>query len=118
MRHRLDNYLRAHRRRAGLTQDEVAFLLGSASGTKVSRYEQGRRRPPLETAFAYEIIFGAPSRELFAGIYERIERTARRRARLLADRLGKAAMSRVNAHKLAALRALAASVEKKLSENR
>lgn len=83
MSRRLDNYLRTHRRRAGLSQDEVAYLLGSTSGTKVSRHETSVRRPGLETLFAYEIIYRIPARELFAGIYERVERTTARRARLL-----------------------------------
>ena len=68
MAHRLPNYLRTHRKRAGLSQDEVAFLLGCRSGAKVSRYERLARRLSLETAFAYEALFGVPARELFAGV--------------------------------------------------
>ena len=46
MPHKLENYLRTYRRRAGLSQDEMAFLLGTKSGTKVSRYEH-RLVPPV-----------------------------------------------------------------------
>ena len=41
----LHNYLRTYRKRAGLSQAEVAFLLGCHSGAKVSRYEHAARRP-------------------------------------------------------------------------
>src|SRR5881397_730442 len=87
MAHRLPNYLKTHRKRAGLSQDEVAFLFGCRSGAKVSRYERLARRPSLETAFAYEAVFGVPARELFAGVYEKVEEEIRKRARVLAGKL-------------------------------
>jgi transcriptional regulator with XRE-family HTH domain len=83
---KLENYLRTYRRRAGLSQDEMAFLLGARSGTMASRYDRFKRMPGLETALAYEAIFGIPTRELFAGIYQRAERNAHRRARILQKR--------------------------------
>jgi transcriptional regulator with XRE-family HTH domain len=86
--HKLDNYLRMYRKRAGLSQDEVAYLLGGNSGTKTSRYERFRRMPSLETALAYEAIYGVPARELFAGVAARAEHVVKRRARILDKRLG------------------------------
>ena len=85
---KLDNYLRSSRRRAGLSQNEMAYLLGAQDGTKASRYERFARTPSLETALAYEAIFGLSVRELFAGVYERAERAAARRARLLRKQVG------------------------------
>jgi DNA-binding XRE family transcriptional regulator len=84
---KLDNYLRSSRRGAGLSQDEMAYLLGVRAGAIASRYERFKRRPALETALVYEAIFRTPVRELFAGIYEKAERSAARRARLLRKRL-------------------------------
>jgi transcriptional regulator with XRE-family HTH domain len=84
---KLDNYLRAYRKRSGLSQDEVAYLLGSHSGTKVSRYERGGRLPNLDTALAYDFIFRAPARVLFAGRQQRVERSILRRVARLQDRL-------------------------------
>jgi transcriptional regulator with XRE-family HTH domain len=92
---KLDNYLRTYRRRAAISQDEMAFLLGAHDGTKVSRYEHFARTPGLETALAYEAIFGIPTRELFAGVYQRAERNAHRRARLLQKRIGPLASERI-----------------------
>ena len=64
----LNNYLRSHRRRSGLSQSEVAFLLGSEDGGQVSRYEKGHRLPTLRTALAFTTIFGVSLSILFSGI--------------------------------------------------
>ncbi len=55
-----------------------------SSGTKVSPYERARRLPSLETALAYEALFGVPARELFAGVFSTITHDMRRRASHLA----------------------------------
>lgn len=65
----LPHYLRLHRKRAGASQDEIALLLGAATGTKVSRHERFSRLPTLATALAYEVIYGVPAGEIFAGVY-------------------------------------------------
>src|SRR5437870_10469586 len=68
--HKLENYLRTYRKRSGLTQREVAFLVGCRNGAQVSRYEKRRRLPPLRTALACEAAFGVPVSVLFAGLRE------------------------------------------------
>ena len=85
----LPNYLRTNRKQISLTQEEVAFLLGVKGmdkGGKVSRDENYSRTPTLETALAYEAIYGKPVRELFAGLYEQIARDVSSRAKLLSYR--------------------------------
>lgn len=103
---KLENYLRTYRRRAGFTQDDVAFLLGRGSGTKVSRHERAGRDPGLRTVLAYQVIFAVGPEQLFAGLHDRIEREVRQRARLLAERLEARELSAVTRHKLASLRAI------------
>jgi transcriptional regulator with XRE-family HTH domain len=88
------NYLRTYRKRLSLSQEEVAFLLGVKGmdkGIKVSRDENCAREPSLETALAYEAIYGRPVRELFAGLFEKIEGEVAERARVLRHRQGKKA---------------------------
>jgi transcriptional regulator with XRE-family HTH domain len=104
---RLPNYLRASRKQAGLSQDDLAFLLGCDSGTKVSRYELFRRQPGLPTAFALEAIFGKPARELFAGMYEDAEQETAERARQLICRLKEHREGAQLRRKLALLRTIA-----------
>ena len=104
---RLPNYLKSYRRRAGLSQDEVAFLLGCQTGAKVSRYEHMARRPSMETVFAYRAMFDVPVRELFSGVYEKVEDGIRKRARVLAEKLGAAHPDRATLRKLQSLKAMA-----------
>src|SRR5437867_1728357 len=105
---KLDNYLRSYRKASGLSQGEVAFLLGCQDGTKVSRYESRRRRPNLESAWGYEIIFGARPEELFAGAVQKVEERIVKRARLLTQELeGIGAPNRLTTRKLETLRAIA-----------
>lgn len=84
---KLPNYLRSHRRRLRLSQDEVSFLLGVETGEMVCRHEQFGRNPSLLTAMAYEAIFDRPIRELFAGLYEKIQTDVANRAISLGRRL-------------------------------
>ncbi len=104
------SYLRTYRKRDGLTQDEVAFLIGCQSGTKISRFERLARQPNLETALACQVVFGVPAHELFPGVFAEVEKTVAERARELAVQLqqkpghGHSGLR----HKLAILRAIAA----------
>ena len=85
MKRLLTNYLRTYRKRSGLTQEEVGYLLGCANGSKVSRYEHYRRIPNLDTALTYEAIFRTPVQDLFAGLFAEDERKMLKRI----GRLGK-----------------------------
>jgi hypothetical protein len=86
----------------------VAFLLGCRTGAKVSRYEQFSRQPNTRTVFAYEVIFRVPASDLFPGVYQKVEKATRVRARLLARKLADAKPHRMAARKLAILESLAA----------
>jgi transcriptional regulator with XRE-family HTH domain len=81
------SYLRTYRKRGGLTQDEMAFLLGWQSGTIISRFECLARHPNLETALACQVVLGVPAHELFPGIFAEVENIVTERARLLSGRL-------------------------------
>jgi len=62
---------------------------GENKGSKVSRDESFDREPGLRAALAYEVIYGKPVRELFAGLYEQVEQDVAKRAKLLSYRQGK-----------------------------
>lgn len=80
---KLPNYLKARRKRADFSQDEISFLLGTQGGARVCRYERFTRQPTLATALAFEVIFHVPTRDLFAGVYRKVERRVANRAALL-----------------------------------
>jgi len=102
----LSNYLRSNRKRLGLSQDEVAFLLGAQSGAKVCRYERFVREPSLSTALAFEAIFQKPVSELFGGIYQEIEQSVAARAKALTYKTDYQNPTRENAHKIQALKSI------------
>ena len=84
---KLSNYLRTFRRRAGLSQRDVAYLLGGHDSTCVSRYEHFTRSPSFQVVLAYAVIFHLPIDDLFCGEYLKVEGVVHHRARRLADRL-------------------------------
>ena len=103
---KLPNYLKTHRKRVGFSQEELAFLLGFQNPAIVSRYELSVRQPSLQTALAYEAVFGTPLPELFAGVYEEIEREVAGRARELAQKIYTDKPDPATARKLEHLRLL------------
>ncbi len=62
--------IRLLRRRAGLSQFELAALLGHHSHSQVSRYENGRRIPTAAELLALEIIFGVVPGGVFPHLRE------------------------------------------------
>lgn len=107
----LANYLRMHRRRAGLSQYEVAVLLGAERDTTVSRHESAKRLPSLEMALAYERLYGTPVSTLFPGVSALVETALGTRVATLLDELVKSGPDAGSARKVAVLSALAASDE-------
>ena len=88
----LSNFLRINRKRRGLTQEEVAFLLGvkgESRAIKVSRDENSVREASLRAAVAYELIYGKLVSHLFAGLRREIVRDVKIRAKVLLHRRGK-----------------------------
>lgn len=79
-------YLQLLRRESGLTQAELAFLLGLKSGSKISRYERSRRRPGFRTLLGLEIALRASLEMLFAKEGNRARRQLRKRAAVLLKR--------------------------------
>jgi transcriptional regulator with XRE-family HTH domain len=71
---RLTHTLRIYRKRSGLSQREVSFLLGTKHKAKVSRYENGHRLPPLLTALAYATIFDVPLPKLFPILQRKVKK--------------------------------------------
>jgi DNA-binding XRE family transcriptional regulator len=87
MKKKLDCYLRSYRRRWGLTQDELAALLGCKNGAVISRLERDGRQPSLEVAYAFEVIFDTASIELFPGLHAKVKKNVIARVRDLYDEL-------------------------------
>ena len=67
------SYLRSYRLRWGLSQRELAFLLGWPRSEVISRVEKKQRPPSLNLVIASFILFGAPAAELFPDITAGVE---------------------------------------------
>ena len=102
----LKTYLLTYRKRTGLSQDEIAFLLGISSGTTVSKHETGARTPHLDGAMSYEIILGPSTHVLFAGRYLELARRIQRRAAKLLPRVEARPAAAIKAQKLKSIRRL------------
>jgi transcriptional regulator with XRE-family HTH domain len=68
---KIANRLWKARKRRGLGQKQIAFLMGKSVG-EVSRYERGVRLPELHTILAIEIAYGAPLRVLYKDLYKQV----------------------------------------------
>ena len=85
----LPNYLQSQRQRLAISQEEIGFLLGlngMNKGNKVCRDETFAREPSLLDALAYEVIYGRPVRELFAGLHQQAQQRVAERAKVLSFR--------------------------------
>lgn len=67
------NHLVTHRKKAGLSQNELARLVKCAEGS-VCRHENSKVLAPLDTALKYEAIFRVPISNLFPGLHLTLER--------------------------------------------
>ena len=67
------HYLRSYRLRWGLSQVELANLLGWSRPDVISRVEQKQRPPSLTLVIACFILFGTQVDELFPDIFDAID---------------------------------------------
>jgi transcriptional regulator with XRE-family HTH domain len=98
------SYLRTHRKRSGLSQHEVARVLGIENGGLVCRYELGHHLPPLLVALGLEALFQVPISQLFRGLGETVTQTVEDRLLSLGTELqsrsGKGPQAAITAKKL------------------
>jgi transcriptional regulator with XRE-family HTH domain len=79
--------LRTLRKRSGLSQKELANILGFRSEVAISRHERSDSVPDLLTALGYEAIFRVPISELFPGMYQTVAVGLEERLAKLEDEL-------------------------------
>lgn len=66
-------YLRTHRRKWGLSQKDLARLIGTIGCSQLSRYENSKRAPKIEVALACQVIFGVIPSIMFLDTYASVE---------------------------------------------
>ena len=66
-------YLKFLRKKSGLSQRELARILGSVTVSQISCHERSITAPTLIAAFGYQAIFQKPAADIFPGLYYTIE---------------------------------------------
>jgi DNA-binding XRE family transcriptional regulator len=69
----LVNYLRLHRRDAGLTQEELGRVIGYKTEGSVGSHERFDSVPPFLIALGYEVLFREPAGQIFLGLKQTME---------------------------------------------
>ena len=103
---KLPNYIRKYRKQAGLSQREIAYLLGYQDDARVSRYEHFRSAPSLRIALAFSVLFKVPTDQLFGGDYKKVEAVVNRRAKILLNRVAAGKPDQATIRKLSVLKQL------------
>ena len=101
----LKNYINKYRRLQGLSQRELASILGCQSGRTVSRYEQSTRQPSLEIALRLAWFLDVPPEELWPGLGQESFERAMKPCQILLDKLRKGERTRKTELKIAHLKA-------------
>jgi transcriptional regulator with XRE-family HTH domain len=71
------NRLWRYRRRLGLSQQDVADLIGYLTPSDISKFEHGERLPSLVMALKLEIVYRVPVAFLFPDLYVRLRELIR-----------------------------------------
>ena len=86
MSHLLPSYLRTLRKQWGLSQPELAELLGISSSA-LCKVETLARKPSAKLLLSAEIIFGLPTQDIFPAAHGAIAQDILKRAQALSNRL-------------------------------
>jgi DNA-binding XRE family transcriptional regulator len=83
----LASYVRSHRLKSGLSQQELAEIVGILAHHQVSVHERAVAVPSLIAAFSYQAVFRVSVAELFPGLYEPISQNIEGRLAEMEKRL-------------------------------
>jgi transcriptional regulator with XRE-family HTH domain len=70
--HGPQSYVRMLRKQSGLTQRDLAHLLGYESASSVSYLEDGRKLPAVPELLTLELVFGVMAGALLPGLRHRV----------------------------------------------
>ena len=82
----LASRIRSHRKKAGISQKELAQIL-DLHKAQVSRHERAGIEPPLVVVLSYEADFGVPVRELYPRLYAVVKQGIEERLAIMENEL-------------------------------
>lgn len=97
-------YLRTYRKRAGLSQKDIAFLIDVKSRSTVAKHETDGSVPTLDSLICYELLFGILVRDLFDGHYRDVADLFRERVNALLYLLEEKSLNAERRRKIGALK--------------
>lgn len=68
----IPNKLWTYRKKKGLSQKRVAFLIDQKTPSQLSHYERGDKRPNLTNALKLEILYHVPVAYLYHELYDKL----------------------------------------------
>ncbi|HRS96586.1 MAG TPA: helix-turn-helix transcriptional regulator [Smithella sp.] len=68
----IPNRLWTYRKKKGLSQKRVAFLIAQKNSSQLSHYERGDKRPNLMNALKLEILYRVPVAYLYHELYDKL----------------------------------------------
>jgi transcriptional regulator with XRE-family HTH domain len=83
----LPNYLRTYRKRCGLSQSDLAYVVNLSGKSEWCQLERFHREPSYRTAKACGYAFGISTSKLFPGVDASTKKETARRMRKLRSRL-------------------------------
>jgi DNA-binding XRE family transcriptional regulator len=85
MEHRMPNSLRLYRKRAGLTQEEVAQVLGlgKRGADSVMQWEKGYHFPNITNWFKLAALYDVMPEDLYKGLFKNLGKDFRKKVKLL-----------------------------------
>lgn len=83
----MGSYLRYHRKKSGLSQKELADIVGSVGEQQVARHENFKATPSIIAAIGYEVALKVSIAKLFPGLYETIQQGVEERLSEMEARL-------------------------------
>ncbi len=75
--------LKSYRKRAGLTQRDLPYMMGMKEDTAIARFEKRKRVPTMEKAFAYQAALGEDLEDMFPEVAAKARKEVGARAALL-----------------------------------
>ena len=90
--------LRKLRKTAGLSQRELAYLIGLTSQSLLSEIESGLKRPSITVALASALVLDVPVGDVFPGLLANAQQNALERARKLHGQVGPSSRAQVRSY--------------------
>jgi transcriptional regulator with XRE-family HTH domain len=69
----IPNNLRSHRKQAGLSQLDVAKVLGLVSSDRISHWENGSAVPHIVNLFKLSVLYKVPPEILYKELFQSVE---------------------------------------------